>query len=696
MHRSRLYRAPQQRIRPGIFQNPHDFVVKDSLLLQTTKDDNFMEKFAKHTIQGAELDSSARDPPPRCHPDTRISILKRMELWLRNPYRSKRMLWLVGPAGVGKSAIMQTVAENECKASLLAALFFSAPNGRNDPRRVITTLAYQLATSYPPYYNYVRAMITANPKVLEKSIVGQFTDFIVKPFAVRRLFDGTYQVLIFIDGMDECKGEHEQILLLSLISYFTTRFPDAPLLWVISSRPEAHITHHLSRRRLASCFDKEEVPIDSPEACQDVERFFRAEFAKIRGSSSVMMSHFPEWPPERLLLKLLAAAQGLFAYADTAIRFIAERDHINRFQLVVNLIDQPSSFTPDSTVQPLARLDSLYHYIISQIDPEDLKYAKHIFSFLLFPPDDYVVDMTQSLMCDWLEMSPDVLHNSLCKLHSVLSIPPPDEPEEMIDWHHKSFYDFLHRMRSQLGLPVDRDDASEVHRQHLIRILNRIPLTDSPMTPGIPRYLLTWPYQTLEELEKGQESFSGFLLWVDVGRSGINGLSHEPSTTSDVLHAVKAITGVHPTHSGQSSWMVDIFVKLAKQLRDDGSLLDLPAEIFLLDSVENDHFEIFEEYEDGDLSHSAGDLAYDQYLYIMDRWKSNAPEVILETFIGNRLRGVVNCTPFMSELLRSDRYDFNNDIERAIADGRKIHLYLYYDFSAIYATLQEQEYIITK
>ncbi|KAJ3560290.1 hypothetical protein NP233_g10932 [Leucocoprinus birnbaumii] len=359
------------------------------------------------------------------------------------------MLWLVGPAGVGKSAIMQTVAENASESNLLAALFFSAPNGRNDPRGVITTLAYQLAARYPPYHNYVRAMITADPKVLEKSIDGQFTEFIVKPFAVRQLLDGTHQALIFIDGLDECKGQQEQLLLLSLISSFITNFPN------------------------------EEVPVDSPEACQDVERFVRAEFAKIREFSSVIMSHFPDWPCERLLLKLLASAQGLFAYADTATPFIAERDHISRFRLVLDLIDQPSSFTSSSSArQPLSRLDALYYCIVAQVDPDDLKYARQVF-FLLFPP--FIasrVRPSQSLICDWLEISSDVLHNSLCRLHSVLKIPPPRLYWEQIASYHKSFYDFIHRMKLQLDLPMNENDAVESYRQYLLKVLSRIPLSE--------------------------------------------------------------------------------------------------------------------------------------------------------------------------------------------------------------------------
>ncbi|KAF9439586.1 hypothetical protein P691DRAFT_650413, partial [Macrolepiota fuliginosa MF-IS2] len=87
-----------------------------------------MEKLEKHTIRGAEFDSSERDPSPRCHPGTRLRIVERAQEVFANYRNAERLLWIVGPAGVGKSAIMQTLAENASTLSsntiLGASLFF--------------------------------------------------------------------------------------------------------------------------------------------------------------------------------------------------------------------------------------------------------------------------------------------------------------------------------------------------------------------------------------------------------------------------------------------------------------------------------------------------------------------------------------------------------------------------------------------
>ena len=60
---------------------------------------------------GAAYDSRERDPAPRCLAGTRKEILKEIETWIEAGHQGKSILWLHGPAGAGKSAIAQTVAE---------------------------------------------------------------------------------------------------------------------------------------------------------------------------------------------------------------------------------------------------------------------------------------------------------------------------------------------------------------------------------------------------------------------------------------------------------------------------------------------------------------------------------------------------------------------------------------------------------
>jgi hypothetical protein len=69
-----------------------------------------------------------------------------------------RFLWLYGPAGPGKLAIEQTVAELCYQMNVLAAIFFfsrGSVNGRNRKTFLITIIVYQLFVSVPEIRNFL-------------------------------------------------------------------------------------------------------------------------------------------------------------------------------------------------------------------------------------------------------------------------------------------------------------------------------------------------------------------------------------------------------------------------------------------------------------------------------------------------------------------------------------------------------------
>lgn len=95
------------------------------------------------------------------------------------------MLWILGPPGVGKSAVAQTIAEDMKDSGRLgASLFFSRINHRDDPDGVIPTLAYQLAIKCPEYERIITECFADDPTILEKNRRTQFKELIIDPFQV--------------------------------------------------------------------------------------------------------------------------------------------------------------------------------------------------------------------------------------------------------------------------------------------------------------------------------------------------------------------------------------------------------------------------------------------------------------------------------------------------------------------------------
>ncbi|KAF7782961.1 hypothetical protein Agabi119p4_2337 [Agaricus bisporus var. burnettii] len=439
----------------GFLNNPHHFVVRDSMLVDNStniihhKVDHKAEKakkqLSKHMIRGAAHDSSARDPPPKCHPGTRIKIHERIMAWFYDEIKHDLLLWIYGPAGVGKSAIVQTLAEVLASAGCLgASVFFSRPSARNYSHSVFITVAYQLAVHIEPYCSFICELLAFDPEVVNKSMEEQFRAFIVEPFVQKNIGKGGKPLGILLDGLDELDHQHQQQKIIHLITGFVQNHPEVPLVWVISSRPEPHITNTFKQQRLVCYYKEEYVPIDSPEACQDVERYLRNSFETIQKVNFPHIVH-TGWPEEKKMVKLAHAALGLFAFADVAIRFVGDPNHVDpvtRLGDVLSVIDGSRVGSADD--QPFAHLDALYTCILSRIPSKMWPITQRVLAAV---PE--VAHLSYNLRCVkglsvilGLELSK--VYASINDLYSLLDVPPlGDVYSRKLHFHHASFLDFL-------------------------------------------------------------------------------------------------------------------------------------------------------------------------------------------------------------------------------------------------------------
>ncbi|KAJ3551801.1 hypothetical protein NP233_g13009 [Leucocoprinus birnbaumii] len=434
------------------FPYPQHFKVENSILVgqQTNIYHNgtlLLEKLASNTIPGAAFNSSARDPPPRCHPLTRTSILQRLHNWLNNPEPPRRILWLHGPAGVGKSAIIQTVAETLSSSilpqnySLGATIFFSKPNNREDARRVFATVACQLVARFPAYREFVISQLAIDPLLVDKSIAEQFRLFFVIPFAERQIDQKTGPFIVILDGLDECKGDREQVEIIRLVSQFIAEHPDVPVLWIMASRPEPHICNAFSRPEVSFTVLEETVPINSDEACEDVERYLRGAFQEIRENHPECFAPRVQWPMERQFLELCAVASGNFALAATVIRFVEDPDL--------------SAAEVTCTSNPLAALDALYTRIFFPIPHDTLPTTMRILAFIGQDYPTPCADYTLSYLCP--------PQKSL-----MLTVPCL-----ILHVYHSSLIDFLHDPERSGLLSVPSHHHYEDGLQAIVRILSQ-------------------------------------------------------------------------------------------------------------------------------------------------------------------------------------------------------------------------------
>ncbi|KAJ6548571.1 hypothetical protein B0H19DRAFT_190499 [Mycena capillaripes] len=389
----------------------------------------------------ALYDSAASFPQPQCHPVTRQEMLDEILAWamqsdsgtqhgaIRTPYPDSRksILWLYGPAGAGKSAIMQTLCQRFQGAGLLGGSFFFKRSSvsQGNARSTFVTLAYQLALYIPQLRAPIVKSAEDDPSVVGRSIDLQLRKLIVAPSASVKGFG---QALLLIDGLDECEDEGAQAKILRSICDSVREYP-LPLRFIIASRPEPHIRQILeeSQADLAR-------PFNITQSFADVERYLREEFARIHAEHRYTMAKVPTpWPSEDILHYLVLRSSGYFIYASTVIRFVDDKNFrpTERLEIVHNL-------QTNSNENPFHALDQLYTQILSNVVARGrlLQILLAIFTFPLMINE----------LDELLDLEAGGAYLTLRRVHSLLDVPDSLEDFETltIRMHHASLHDFLH------------------------------------------------------------------------------------------------------------------------------------------------------------------------------------------------------------------------------------------------------------
>jgi len=343
------------------------------------------------------------------------------------------IMWVYGPAGAGKSAIAQTIAEMcEEEMILLASFFFS----RNDPSRsnvnpLIATIAYQITLNLPQVRYAILGAIERDPLIFTKSLAVQFKSLIVsplQPLAEAGFFgEPTSRRLVIIDGLDECSDSKVQKNILDVLGN-AHRQHRLPLIFLFASRPEQHISLAFSTGILPSttaciALDESYLPYD------DVRLFLTDKFQEIRSTHRLRTYIPPEWPLPDVLDHLVYKSSGQFIYASTVIHYVSSIRHKPTDRLDIVLAIRP----PQKDL-PFAELDALYTHIFTGV--EEIEPVLEILSLLLIG-DSYSLDLP--MIEEFLFLQPGDVELYLGDLSSLVNI----GPNQQIKILHASLTDFL-------------------------------------------------------------------------------------------------------------------------------------------------------------------------------------------------------------------------------------------------------------
>ena len=449
----------------------------------------------------AIYDSEERYDPPKCHPKTRTTIIENILGWIRDPRKEKKVLRLHGPAGAGKSAISQTIAELCQEYSLLAATFFFSRDSRdrNTGKRLFATLAYQLAINIPALRDKIEEVIESDPAVVTKSMEVQLKKLILQPLAqIGFTRESASQCVIIVDGLDECLAEKQQLDILQFI-FLALQQPCFPFCFIVASRPEPRIVAHLDSRQ----YQDESWSINlnnRRDAKEDIRIVLRSGFAKIHENPiHHSMTPIPKpWPTDFAIEKIVARSSGQFVYASTVLKFIDDPDYEPTQQLQIIL-----DITQRSHPNAFSDLDKLYSEILSRCrNSERMLDVLGYLIALIQGADAYAATWGRSLgttslptiLDQLLSLNPGDSFRSLRGLHSLISVFAPTDlgcEASGIKFHHASFADFL---RSEQRAGPFFIKVSAVHgkiTRSCLRILRDFP--PKIVTPDGYRMCLSLP-----------------------------------------------------------------------------------------------------------------------------------------------------------------------------------------------------------
>ena len=370
-----------------------------------------------------------------CMEGTREDVLSDINSWL-NDKEDKRVFWLNGLAGTGKSTIAQTFAERSFAEGRLGASFFCSRDfeERSNLRSIFPTLAFQLAHQYPHFQEALLLVLRKNPDVHQESLFSQIEKLIVAPVCVAQI-----STLIIIDALDECQDKEPASALLSVLARHVDKIPLVK--FFITGRPEPQIRTGFRLKLLqpyTEVFRLHEVEKSSVDS--DINLYFKTQFLDmIENRSDCSLAD--DWPGQHNIDILCKKAGRLFIYASTMVKFIASRYHLpdERLALVASLPN-------DTSHEGREGIDNLYTQVLVEgfcdADSRDHNIYSHL-KFILGAVVLAFYPLSIKTLSDLLgdDVTPSRVFNSLRTLHSVLLI--PENQDNPIRTIHKSFPDFL-------------------------------------------------------------------------------------------------------------------------------------------------------------------------------------------------------------------------------------------------------------
>lgn len=386
----------------------------------------------------APFNSFERRHEPTCLENTRVDLLDEIRGWAEGQ-DERRIFWLRGLAGTGKSTIARTVARRYYDKRRLAASFFFSRGGGDvgHAGKFVTSIAFQLAHNVPASREHVCTAVAERGDIASQSLRDQWQHLVLRPLS--KLHEpgpepGPY--VIVVDALDECDDDKDVRIIVRLLAEVRS-LERVRLRVFLTSRPVVPIRHGF--RQITDAEHKDFVLHDiSPSIVDhDIELFLETELQAV---GQVWYSR-GGWPGAEAIMQLVRSASGLFIWAATACRFICKGKGFAAKRLETILHTDGNT-----TAAPEKHLDQIYVTVLqnsvsADYTDEEKEEQCRMLGYVLGSVVVLLSTLSVRSLSKLLQSTDDEVGRILEDLHAILNI--PEDPTQPLRLHHPSFRDFL-------------------------------------------------------------------------------------------------------------------------------------------------------------------------------------------------------------------------------------------------------------
>ncbi|KAG8783535.1 hypothetical protein FRC12_019623 [Ceratobasidium sp. 428] len=392
-----------------------------------------------------------------CTPNTRVELLAELDEWARNG-TSRKIYWLNGMAGTGKTTIAYSFCRKLEDSRRLAASFFCSRQlpGCHDVDQIVPTVSSQLSQFSLPFRAAVSQVLQSDSYAHNQLVPDQFRQLILEPLVKSKNALPT-DLVVVVDALDECDGNKGADIFMALLS----NAGDLPIKFFVTSRPDAKILDLMRVRRGGETSEELHLhDLDQSIVSGDIRTYLRTKLALSPSD----------------LDTLVERSGVLFIYAATVIQYIGSDNFsraTKRLKGVLGSGKDGARSGADKLINGLyatilaAAFEDTDHAGLDESDQDEIKQILHTVVCAQEP-------LSIEIVARMLGLENETVEAALRPLRSVLQV---SDMTGIITTLHESFPDYLLDKSRSGGFYCD---ANEQHARLTRICFNQINRPNPP------------------------------------------------------------------------------------------------------------------------------------------------------------------------------------------------------------------------